>query len=154
MLRTHKIKLNPNKAQEQYFAQACGVARHAYNWALAEWQRQYEAGEKPSEMSLRKQYNSIKPIEFPWALDVTKCAPQYAIKNVGTAFKNFFRNVKQGKKSDYPKFKKKGQHDSFRADNGPQKKGESAVKVDGKRIQLPRIGWIKMREEVRFHGCI
>jgi len=105
-------------------------------------------------MSLRKQYNSIKPIEFPWALDVTKCAPQYAIKNMGTAFKNFFRNVKQGKKPGYPKFKKKGQHDSLRADNGPQKKGESAVKVDGKRIQLPRIGWIKMREEVRFHGCI
>lgn len=36
MLRAHKIKLNPNKAQEQYFAQACGVVRHAYNWALAE----------------------------------------------------------------------------------------------------------------------
>ncbi|WP_370691441.1 helix-turn-helix domain-containing protein [Methylicorpusculum sp.] len=26
MLRVHKIKLNPNKAQEHYFAQACGVA--------------------------------------------------------------------------------------------------------------------------------
>lgn len=154
MLRVHKIKLNPNKAQEHYFAQACGVARHAYNWALAEWKRHYEAGEKPSEMSLRKRYNAIKPVEFPWALDVTKCAPQQAIKNVGTAFQNFFKNVKQGKKPGYPKFKKKGQHDSFRADNGPQKKGESAVKVEGKRIQLPKIGWIRMREEVRFSGCI
>lgn len=154
MLRVHKIKLNPNKAQEQYFAQACGVARHAYNWALAEWQRQYEAGEKPSEMSLRKQYNAIKHIDFPWALDVTKCAPQQAIKNVGTAFQNFFRNVKQGKKPGYPRFKRKGQHDSFRSDNGPQKKGESAVKVNGKKIQLPKIGWVRMREEVRFHGCI
>jgi putative transposase len=154
MLRVHKIKLNPNKAQQLYFAQSCGVARHAYNWALAEWKRQYEAGEKPSEASLRKQYNTIKPKEFPWALDVTKCAPQQAIKNVGTAFHNFFRNVKQGKKPGYPKFKKKGQHDSFRADNGPQKKGESAVKVDGKKIQLPRIGWVRMREDVRFTGCI
>ena len=154
MLRVHKIKLNSNKAQEQYFAQACGVARHAYNWALAEWKRQYEAGEKPSEIALRKQYNAIKPIDFPWSLDVTKCAPQQAIKNLGTAFQNFFRNVKQGKKPGYPKFKKKGQHDSFRADNGPQKKGENAVKVNGKKIQLPRIGWIRMREEVRFSGCI
>ena len=154
MLRVHKIKLNPNKAQELYFGQACGVARHAYNWALAEWKRQYEEGGKPGEMSLRKLYNSIKPVDFPWALDVTKCAPQQAIKNVGTAFQNFFRSVKAGKKSGYPKFKKKGQHDSFRADNGPQKKGESAVKVDGKKIQLPKIGWIKMCEEVRFSGCI
>lgn len=154
MLRVHKIKLNPNKAQENYFSQSCGVARHAYNWALAEWKRQYEAGEKPSEISLRKQYNSIKPIEFPWALDVTKCAPQQAIKNVGTAFQNFFRNLKQGKKPGYPKFKKKGLRDSFRADNGPQKQGMSAVKTDGKRIQLPRIGWVRMREEIRFAGCI
>jgi len=154
MLRVHKIKLNPNKSQEQYFAQACGVARHAYNWALAEWKRQYEAGEKPSEMSLRKQYNAVKSVDFPWALDVTKCAPQQAIKNVGTAFRNFFRNIKQGKKTGYPKFKKKGHRDSFRADNGPQKKGESSVKVDGKKIKLPKIGWIRMREEVRFSGSI
>lgn len=154
MLRVHKIKLNPNKDQEIYFAQACGVSRHAYNWALDEWKRQYEAGGKPSEASLRKQYNAIKRVEFPWSLDVTKCAAQEAIKNVGKAFNNFFRNVKQGKNPGYPKFKKKGIHDSFRADNGPTSKGISAVKVDGKKIQLPKIGWIRMREEVRFVGCI
>ncbi len=76
MLRAHKIKLTPTKEQAIYFARSCGVARHAYNWALAEWKQQYEAGGKPSEMSLRKQYNAIKPVEFPWALEVTKNAPQ------------------------------------------------------------------------------
>lgn len=157
MLRVHKIKLNPNKAQEVYFARACGVARHAYNWALAEWKRQYEAGEKPSEAALRRQYNATKLVEFPWALEVTKCAPQQAIKNAGTAYKNFFARLKKGasgRKTGYPKFKKKGVRDSFRADNGPQKKGESAVPVDGRHIKLPVIGWIRMRERVRFAGCI
>jgi putative transposase len=157
MLRVHKIKLNPNKAQAIYFAKACGVARHAYNWALAEWKAQYEAGQKPNEAALRRQYNAIKHVEFPWALEVTKCAPQQAIKNAGTAFKNFFCRIKKGakgRKAGYPKFKKKGVRDSFRADNGPQKKGESAVAVDGKRIKLPIIGWVRMREQVRFAGRI
>lgn len=157
MLRVHKIKLNPNQAQAVYFAKACGVARHAYNWALAEWKRQYEAGEKPNEAALRKQYNAIKPVEFPWALEVTKCAPQQAIKNAGTAYKNFFDRLKKGKKGrevGYPNFKKKGVRDSFRADNGPATKGANAVPVDGKRIKLPIIGWIRMRETVRFSGTI
>lgn len=157
MLRVHKIKLDTNQAQAVYFAKACGVARHAYNWALAEWKRQYEAGEKPNEAALRKLYNRIKPVEFPWALEVTKCAPQQAIKNAGTAYKNFFDRLKKGKKGaevGYPKFKKKGVHDSFRADNGPATKGTNAVPVDGKKIRLPIIGWIRMREEVRFSGTI
>lgn len=157
MLRVHKIKLNPNQEQEIYFRKACGVARHAYNWALAEWNRQYEAGEKPNEANLRKQYNAIKPVEFPWALEVTKCAPQQAIKNAGTAYKNFFDRLKKGKKgrdAGYPQFKKKGIRDSFRADNGPATKGANAVPTDGKKIKLPVIGWIRMREAVRFSGSI
>lgn len=157
MLRTHKIKLDPNQAQAIYFARACGVARHAYNWALAEWKRQHEAGLKPDAMKLNKQYNAIKRTEFPWALEVTKNAPQQAIKNVGAAYKNFFRRVKESKPGvpvGYPKFKKKGVRDSFRADPGPKAKGISSVKTDGCKIQLPIIGWIRMRTELRFSGCI
>ena len=43
MLIAHKIALDPTNAQATYFARACGTARVAYNWALAEWQRQYAA---------------------------------------------------------------------------------------------------------------
>jgi putative transposase len=70
-------------------------------------------------------------------------APQQAIKNAGTVYKNFFDRLKKGKKGaevGYPKFKKKGVHDSFRADNGPATKGANAVPVDGKKIRLPIIG--------------
>jgi putative transposase len=44
MILAHRIRLVPTADQESYFARACGVARFAYNWALAEWQRQYAAG--------------------------------------------------------------------------------------------------------------
>jgi putative transposase len=149
VILVHKVELNPNVAQRIYFARACGIARHAWNWALAEWQAQYKAGGKPNEMALRRQYNAIKPVEFPWALEVTKCAPQGAIINLGKAFQRFFRG--QGR---YPRFKKKGVHDSFRADNGPAKAGAHAVPVHAKRVRLPVIGWVRMRERLRFTGQV
>jgi putative transposase len=149
MIISHKIALEPREAQRSYFARACGTARFAYNWALAEWKQQYLAGEKPSEGSLRRKLNSIKDEQFPWMREVTKNAPQQAIRNLGTAFKNFFAGT--GK---YPRFKKKGQHDSFRADNGQDKQHPDAVEVNGKRVKLPVIGWVKMREVLRFDGKI
>ena len=149
MLLVHKIELKPNNKQATYFAKACGVSRFAYNWALDRWGKQYAEGMRPKESELRKELNHIKAQAFPWMQEVTKVAPQQAIKNLGKAFIRFFK--KQGK---YPKFKKKGIHDAFRADNGPSKKGEDAVNVEGKRIQLPRIGWIRMKEVLRFKGQI
>jgi putative transposase len=79
---SHKIELDPTVAQARYFAQACGVSRFSYNWALVEWQRQYKAGEKPSELALNRQLNVLKGAEFPWMSEVTKCAPQQAVKNL------------------------------------------------------------------------
>lgn len=149
MLVVHKIELRPNNKQQNYFLRACGVARFAYNWALAEWKRQYEEGGKPTESSLRRNLNSIKRTEFPWMLDVTKSAPQQAIKNLGNAFTRFFQ-----KTANYPQFKKKGRSCSFRADNGPRKKGLHSVPVDNKRIKLPVIGWVRMCERIRFSGTI
>lgn len=152
MHRVHKIKLDPTQEQAIYFARACGVARFAYNWALAEWKAEYDAGGKPNEAALRKRLNAIKGEQFPWMVEVTKVAPQNAIKNVGVAFQNFFRRVKQGGKPGYPRFKRKGFHDAFRADNGPRNSGSHAVECVGKTIKLPRCGVVRMREELRFSG--
>ncbi|MBF0298384.1 MAG: helix-turn-helix domain-containing protein, partial [Oligoflexia bacterium] len=44
----HKIELNANNKQKTYFKKACGTSRFAYNWALAEWKKQYQDGERPS----------------------------------------------------------------------------------------------------------
>jgi putative transposase len=135
MLISHRIALDPNDRQATYFARACSTARFAYNWALAEWQRQYQEGGKPSEAALRQQLNDIKAEQFPWMLEVTKNAPQQAIKNLGVAFTRFFTG--NGK---YPRFKKKGVADRFRADNGTDKHHPHAVEINGRRVKLPVIG--------------
>ena len=144
-----KTKLDPNKAQARYFARACGVARFSYNWALEQWQKQYQAHKKdpsvplPNEAALRRQINSIKKTEFPWMLEVTKCAVQYGIKNLGRAFQNFFKNPKH---FGYPRFKKKYVDDSFTLSNDD-------FKIEGSRIRIPRIGWVRMHEALRFENA-
>ena len=154
MIRVHKIRLYPNGRQATLLIKSCGVARFAYNWALAEWKRQYEAGEKPNEAKLRKQLNAMKREQFPWMSEVSKNAPQQAIKNLGTAFNHAFSRLKRGEKPGFPRFKRKGIRDGFRADNGPSQAVPNAVKVDGQRIQLAVIGWVRMAEPVRFDGAI
>lgn len=149
MLNVHKIALKPNNMQKTFFARSAGTSRFAYNWALARWQALYKAGQKPSEVSIRRDLNAIKSDEFPWMLEVGKCAPQQAIKNLGMAFSRFFK--RQG---GYPSFKKKGQNDSFRCDNGPPQKGADAIQIQGKKIRIPRLGWVRMREKLRFEGQV
>jgi len=43
MILAHKIALDPNDGKETYVRKAAGTARFADNWALSEWQRQYDA---------------------------------------------------------------------------------------------------------------
>lgn len=148
MLIAHKIALNPNNVQATYLARAAGVARFAYNWALGEWKRQYEAWKgdnslpKPSQAALRRQLNAIKREQFPWMLEVTKNAPQMAIIQLGDAFKNFFAG-----RAKYPQFRKKGVHDRFTLTN-------DQFSIDGCRIRIPNLGWVRMRESLRFAGKI
>ncbi|WP_395143091.1 RNA-guided endonuclease InsQ/TnpB family protein [Moraxella atlantae] len=161
VIRGHIIRLDPTDKQATYFAKACGVARLAYNWALAEWQTQYQADKayrddclakgieiditklnKPSQGSLRKQLNAIKRTQFPFMMEVTKCSPQLAIMQLGDAFKRFFKG-----EAKYPQFRKKGVNDRFSL-------SDDQFKIDHKRIKIPNLGWVKMREPLRYDGKI
>ncbi len=134
MLIAHKIALDPNNTQATYLVKAAGAARFAYNWALEQWQKQYEAHKanpalpKPNQMALRRQLNAIKREQFPWMLEVTKCAPQMAIIQLGQAFANFFAG-----RARYPTFRKKGRDDRFTLTN-------DQFDIDGCRIRIPHLG--------------
>jgi putative transposase len=79
MIRAHKIRLNPTPEQANYFAKAAGTSRFVWNWALAEWNRHYAAGEKPTALKLKKQFNEIRREQFPWTWEVTKNASDQPI---------------------------------------------------------------------------
>ncbi len=143
MILAHRIALDPNRHQREQFARAAGCARFTWNWSLAVWQRQYEAGEKPTAGKLKRQFNTIKGEQFPWIYDSPKDANQQVFRQLGDAFQRFFRG-----QAGYPRFKKKGTaQDSFYVSN-------DKFELQGKRVRLPKIGWVKMREALRFSGKI
>jgi putative transposase len=148
MILAHKIALDPNNVQETYFRKAAGTARFAYNWALDQWQQQFDAWKadptlpKPTEAALWRQLNALKRDAFPWMLEVTKNAPQMAIMHLGQAFKNFFAGI-----AEYPTFKKKGRHDSFTLTN-------DQFTVKGQKVHIPKLGWVRMHESLRFVGKV
>jgi putative transposase len=139
---SHKICLDPTIKQQLYFRKACGTARFAWNWALNEWQNQLKSGLKPTAFQLKKQFNAIKPLDFPWTYEVTKYASQQPFIFLQTAFRRFFDGT-----SRYPKFKKKGVHDRFYI-------GNDHIKLDGKHLKLPKLGWVRMHEALRFAGRV
>ncbi|MCC2955505.1 transposase [Massilia sp. IC2-477] len=148
MLVAHRIRLDPNNVQATYFSRAAGVARFAYNWALDAWTKQYAACKsdpalpKPSEAALRRQLNAIKREQFPWMLEVTKNAPQMAIMQLGRAFENFF-----ARRAGFPAFRRKGRDNRFSLSN-------DQYRMQDKRIRVPKLGWVRMCEALRFAGRI
>src|SRR6266700_3532270 len=143
MIKVHKIRLHPTPEQANYFARAAGTSRFVWNWALAEWNRHYEAGEKPTALKLKKQFNEIRREQFPWTWEVTKNASDQPILDLGKAFTAFFEG-----KARRPRFKsKKRSKPSFYLANDQFELGDH-------RIWVPKLGWVNMAENLRFKGKV
>ncbi|MDY7006850.1 MAG: RNA-guided endonuclease TnpB family protein [Cyanobacteriota bacterium] len=141
MLLGFKTELHPNKQQKTLLAKHAGVARHAYNWGLWLTRNILDHNSNnpdsklkfPTAIDLHKLLVAmVKPNNY-WYYEVSKCAPQYALRYLSNAWKRCFSKI-----SGQPKFKKKGRDDSFTLDG--------SISVGFNRIKLPRIGWIKTFE--------
>jgi putative transposase len=98
--KAYKVELNPNNKQRTLLEKSTGVARFAYNWGLNERIELYKSEKKSlTAINQHKILCSKKKTEFPWMYEVSKMAPQGALRNLDTAFKNFFRGIKKGKKN-------------------------------------------------------
>lgn len=146
-MKGFKTKLDPNNKQRTKFAQHAGVARYAYNWGLDICRQVIDARklarEKgdplpkfPSAIDLHKKLNAeVKP-ELQWFYNSSKCAPQQALRDLDNAWKRFLKV----KGSGAPRRKKKFVRDGFYLDG--------SIQVKDGFIQLPRIGLVRLHEDV------
>ena len=141
MIKTHKIALRPNRDQIAWFHQQRGYAKFAYNSALSDFKTELASDNFLSMYDLNKRFNQKKK-EYDWTQAQDQRAAMYAIHNLGKAIDNW-----KAKRAGFPKFKRRGCKHAYTTD-------EQAVKVEGKRIKLPKIGWIRTFEELRFKGKI
>jgi len=144
--RAYKTELDLNDQQATACKQHAGAARWAYNWGLKRKRDAYHAtGKSPSAIDLHRELNVLKQTDVPWMYEVSKCAPQEALRNLDNAFAHFFRRAQlkqQGKlrgKVGYParKSKKRGLG-GFRL--------TGAIVVSPGAIQLPRLGRLRLKE--------
>jgi putative transposase len=143
VILAHRIALDPTFRQRAYFVRAAGTARFTWNWALAEWDRRYAAGEKTNGKTLKAAFNAIKYETFPWLKDIHRDAHAQPFANLHQAFLAYFKGIAQR-----PAFKKKGKcRDSFYIAN-------DKLRLDGSRVRLPVVGWVRLREQLRFVGKI
>jgi len=103
-------------------------------------------GKTTNAIEQHRELNALKKTEFPWMYEVSKCAPQEALRDLDRAFRNFFRGRKEGRKVGLPRFKKKGRDDSFRL--------TGSIHVLERAVQLPRLGVIRLKEIPRVQGRI
>lgn len=140
-MRSYKVELDLNNKQRTACLQHAGVARWAYNWGLRRKREAYASGQKtPTAIDLHRELCVLKRTEVPWLRDVSKCAPQQALRNLDVAYQSFFRRCKAGaRKKGYPKFKsRKRGIGSFLL--------EGAIHVDARTITVPRIGKLRLKE--------
>ena len=141
MIKTQKITLHPNCDQVAWFYQQCGYAKFAYNSALSDFKKELAADNFLSMYDLNKRFNQKKKAH-DWTKSQDQRAAMYALHNLGQAIDNW-----KSRRAKFPKLKKRGCRHSYTTD-------EQAVRMEGKRIKLPKIGWIKTFETLRFRGKI
>lgn len=144
---SYKFRLCPNAAQRNLIQRTFGCARFVYNNFLSERIAQYrETGKSPTRFQQDKELTVLKQ-KLEWLQEPDKCALQNAVRNLDTAYKNFFRRVKNGEKPGFPKFKSKRDHRQSYTTNCNIKLFENAV-------QLPKLGRVKCRVSKEVKGRI
>lgn len=138
-IKAYKTELDLNNKQKTFFQRCFGATRFVYNWGLAEWKHQYNAGDKPSRYGLCKQFNAEKDSFAPWIREIPYAVTESAFESLGRAFDNFFRRVQDGdKEGGYPKFKKRGIKNSARFRN---------TTIENDRVRITGIGWVRLKQK-------
>ena len=137
-LQAFKYELMPDGQQERQMHRFAGCCRFVFNKALALQKERYEHGEKKlGYAGLCKFLTEWRNCtETPWLADAPVHPLQQTLKDLERAYANFF-----AKRADFPRFKKKGQSDSFRYPDPKQIKLDQA----NSRLFLPKLGWLRYR---------
>ncbi len=146
-LQAFKYELMPDGGQQRDMRRFAGACRFVFNKALAMQKERYEQGEKKLGYAglcklLTEWRNST---ETAWLAHAPVHPLQQRLKDLERAYANFF-----AKRADFPRFKKKGQSDSFRYPDPKQ------IKLDqgNSRIFLPKLGWLRYRNSRSTLGAV
>ncbi|WP_324681320.1 RNA-guided endonuclease InsQ/TnpB family protein [Bibersteinia trehalosi] len=142
--KAFKFEIRPNGEQIRKIKQFCGCSRFVFNKALA-WQNEQYEQDNHHKFSYTKLANLLPQWkkELVWLKDCHSQVLQQSLKDLESAFKNFFQQH-----ADFPKFKKKGVKERFRFPQGCK------IEQKNDRLYLPKIGWVRYRNSREIVGEI
>lgn len=142
-----KFRIYPDAGQRVLIAKTFGCRRYVYNHYLALRESVYrETGETMNYNACAADLVKLKQ-EHEWLQEVDSIALQCAVKDLDTAFRNFFRGCKSKKRVGYPKYKsKRNLVQSYQT--------KQHIELSGKAVKLPKLGWIKCRVSKQVSGRI
>lgn len=142
-----KIELRLSEEQKKICFRSCAAARRAYNWKLAAQNAAYELAKANTPEGQKVKCKLGSPIDWhrewveykhlegnEWLMELSKCCGQEALRDLGTAWKKFFKGT-----GSHPQFHKFGELDSFRL--------TGAVYIGRDFVQLPSLGKVKLKEK-------
>lgn len=133
-----ELRLYPTKAQKVFFNKCIGAERVAYNAMLNTKIVLYR------DYGIKKFYpnwSSLKDF-YPWMKEVDSRCLDYAKIELERAFNNWFKSLKNGRSTGFPKFKKKthsGKYHNTSMKNTPDKLFKDS------KILMPKLGWVKYK---------
>ena len=144
---SYKFRIYPNAEQQTLIQKTFGCSRFVYNYFLAQRISEYKAtGKSSTRFQQDKSLTALKQ-EIEWLREPDKCALQNALKDLDSAYKNFFRAVKSGGKAGFPRFKsKRNMRKSY--------KTNSNIAISDSRVRLPKLGLVKCRVSKEVRGRI
>ena len=137
MNKSFKVRIYPTKEQQMLLEKTFGASRFVYNHFLKLKSYLYQ------EFKIQINYNHTSKMltelkrQKPWLRVPDKWALGNALKDLDSAYKNFFCG--RGK---YPKFKRKDGKNSYRTND--------YIRVDNSFITVPKVGMLRFRDNYKL----
>ena len=146
--KSYKFRLKPRRKHETLCVQFAGARRWIINRGLHQRKTAWE--QEKHRITLFDQNNELAVLkeqeETAWLKEVHSQVLQQGLQDLESAHQHFFRRVQKGEKPGYPRFKRRGESDSFRYPQG--------VKVKDDLVWLPKIGWVRFKKTREIEGII
>lgn len=137
--KAYKFRIYPNKTQQHQLHIEFAASKVVYNYFLNKSIELYKSEKKSSNyFDWNKELTYLKQEEdFKWVQQASSVCLQESLRDLNTAYQNFFRNIKKGTNLGFPNFKKF--NSSVRYSNVKCKYSK-----ENHKIQLSKCGWINV----------
>ena len=145
--RIQTIRLDPSKEQEIALKRYAGARRFVWNWAVRRWIEIEANGARPKWKYLAVELRKRKQEDLEWLAEIPSAIQSNAIRDLDRAIHSGRERGKNNNRSAMPGVKKRRLGEKFTVP-------AQSFRFKDRKVRLPKIGWIRTREDLRLEGDI